>query len=265
MTMNAPRNPWIALALSLAATGAGHIYCGRVVRGATLFASWFAVLVAAFLASRTVPSTAILVALLVVPSLVVFGVYLFACLDAWRLARGSSAEYELRDYNHGGLYALLVVIGGFYPFLVIEAVRTHYFEAYVLAGGSMEPALDTGDRVLVNKARGGRSERGDIVAFDSPEDAGLAWIKRVVGLPGDRVEIRDGRCAVNGTLQELGGRAAEDLDEFTVPAGHVFVLGENLENSKDSRHFGPLPEDRIRGRVEYVFLPGGDWSRFGEL
>lgn len=263
--MKSPRKPWIALALSLAATGAGHVYCGRVVRGALLFASWFAVLVAAFLASRVAPSTATLLTLLVAPTLLVFAIHVFACVDAWRLACAARPDHELRDYNHGGVYAVLIAIGGLYPFLVIEAVREHCFEAFVLAGGSMEPALDRGDRVLVNRARGGRSQRGDVVAFDSPDDAGLAWIKRVVALSGDRVEIREGSLVVNGEVRDTSGPSPNDLEGLTVPPGHVFVLGEDLGNSRDSRHFGPLPMARIRGRVEYVFLPGSDWSRFGTL
>ncbi len=168
--------------------------------------------------------------------------------------------------------------------VVLLAARSSVADHYRVPTGSMEPSVHVGDRVLVNKAaydvrvpftdasaveRDG-PERGDVVVLDSPEDD-KTLLKRVVGLPGDVVEVADGRVIINGEsapVTERDGQTFELLGNtehpvslgpdrgfgpVTVPAGHYLVLGDNRSNSRDGRSFGPVPRHSIRGRAFRVY------------
>jgi signal peptidase I len=131
--------------------------------------------------------------------------------------------------------------------------------AIVEEGPSMQPGLYRGYRVMTEKItyRFGPPHRGDVVITDQPDDE-PTLIKRVVGLPGETVEVRDGHTFVNGNalvepwVRTFGG---PDYPPTIVPETHVFILGDNRANSRDSREIGPVPIKAIKGRVWLVFWP----------
>jgi signal peptidase I len=151
-----------------------------------------------------------------------------------------------------------------------------------IPSGSMEPTLQVGDRVLVDQhayawrlpfTRVHLAERtspraGDVITFASPVD-GARLIKRVVAVGGDTVAARHGVLYVNRQPAGIAGRI--EFGPIEVPAGHVFVMGDNHDNSFDSRFWGPLAEDRIYGRALKVvasfdgLVPRGDrfWVDLG--
>lgn len=224
--------------------------------------------------------------------------------------------------------------------LAILAFRWALFEPYVIPSGSMIPTLLIHDHILVNKFayglripfseswlfKGEEPKRGDIVVFRSVEDSGYFMIKRVVGLPGDKIEVdSEGYVKVNGEklpvkplnvtadpasqapyyavkASDIGGDFSdfdffeEDLKgvlhramltkgvtrffdrPFTVPTDHYFCMGDNRDNSKDSRYWGPLPREKLLGKALFVWLSCEDtlpflpflcnplklrWGRFG--
>lgn len=141
-------------------------------------------------------------------------------------------------------------------------VRPFVAEAFRIPSESMAPTLQAGDSVLVNKFvyRFTAPERGDVVLFQDAEDR--ATIKRVVGLPGDRVAVWDGVLRVNTEprREPYVDYALADSTFFgpeEVPEGHVFVMGDNRTNSEDSRTFGPVPEEDLRGKVVFRLWPPG--------
>lgn len=169
-----------------------------------------------------------------------------------------------------------VVIGAL---VVALLVKTFLFQAFYIPSASMEPTLEKGDRVLVNKVSYDLHDvnRGDVVVFElDEEDVGpdgiKDLIKRVIGLPGDVIESRDGVVYVNDRALEEPyldeGMVTGDPDDSrnpaierqTVPEGHVFVLGDNRSNSADSRYpyRGPIPIDTIVGRAFILVWPPGD-------
>lgn len=129
-------------------------------------------------------------------------------------------------------------------------------------GASMQPRIEDNERILVNKFiyRFQGVERGDVVVFYYPRDPSVSYIKRVIGLPGDRVEIRAGSVLVNGaTLEEpyllSEYRDRYDMPEATVERGHFFVMGDHRSSSMDSRSFGSVPEKYVYGKAAFCVWP----------
>jgi signal peptidase I len=145
-------------------------------------------------------------------------------------------------------------------FLGINAVTARV----LVEGFSMRPTLDNGEYVLVNKMayRSSLPEYGDIVVFHFPVDPDQDFIKRVIGLPGDEIAISDGKVVVNGFSLTEPYIAASPLyaGKWTVPAGHIFVLGDNRNNSSDSHSWGPVPMENVVGKAIVVYWPPPDWQ-----
>ena len=172
-----------------------------------------------------------------------------------------------------------VIVGALVMALLVKAFL---FQAYYIPSPSMEPTLGQGDRIIVNKLsyRLHDVNRGDLVVFEAPEGTGGVddLIKRVIGLPGELIRVANGRVLIdNGMLLEpylplqdstaglfTSANCANlpgDVDGCRVPPGHVFVLGDHRANSRDSRFFGPIPEDSIRGRAFLRIWPLGEMRR----
>jgi len=138
-----------------------------------------------------------------------------------------------------------------------ERVRT-----FQIPSSSMEPTLLIGDHIWAKRTQS--AERGDLVVFNPPDDPGKDYIKRVIATPGERVRIMKGRVYVNG--KELSEPYAVHTDSFrfasrddfgplTLPSGMYFLLGDNRDNSRDSRFFGPVPGSRLFGRAYKRYWP----------
>jgi signal peptidase I len=170
-------------------------------------------------------------------------------------------ERERKERRAGFTELVLTVVVAFV--LVFGLVRPYVAEAYRIPTESMVPTLEVGDRVLANKFiyRFTEPEKGDIVVFDSvDEEDDQTLIKRVVGVAGDRIEVQGGVLFVNGEEQEEPYLNEEVPFEGSygpteVPEGHVFVMGDNRGNSADSRVFGPLPLENLKGEAFMVFWP----------
>ncbi|NJK60484.1 MAG: signal peptidase I [Oscillatoriales cyanobacterium SM2_1_8] len=161
--------------------------------------------------------------------------------------------------------------------VVALTLRFWVVEPRYIPSGSMEPTLQVGDRIAVEKVsyRFWQPQRGDIVVFYPPgeTDRQRAYIKRIVGLPGDRLQIQNGRVYANGeplpepylaepiqyTLVVPDGEGAATL---TVPANAYWVMGDNRNNSNDSHVWGYLPRRNLIGRAVFRFYPP---ERFGPL
>ena len=150
----------------------------------------------------------------------------------------------------------VVIAGG--ALLVAFVIKTFLLQAFYIPSLSMAPTLKVNDRVLVNKLSYDLHDvnRGDLVVFESPPNEGSQTkdlIKRVIGLPGETVESRDGQILSNGQVLEepyLGPDVTTGpLEKVQVPAEHLWVMGDNRPNSRDSRFFGAIPESLVIGRA----------------
>jgi signal peptidase I len=131
-------------------------------------------------------------------------------------------------------------------------------------GASMEPSLQSGEFVIVNKLAYtfGDPAIGDVIVFHFPRDPDQEYIKRIIGLPGDRVEVRDGEVYVNDQILYEDYIAASPVYETTwdVPADSLFVLGDNRNNSSDSHNWGPVPIDYVIGEATFIYWPPTEWG-----
>ncbi len=188
----------------------------------------------------------------------------------------------------------------FFPVLLfVLVIRSFVFEPFRIPSGSMMPTLLKGDFIFVQKyAYGlrlpvtetkiletGEPDRGDVVVFRLPSDPGVNYIKRVIGLPGDTIVYQDHRLTINGEsvplaaveesadprfVEELGERPHEILilnpryniadGTYVVPEGHFFVMGDNRDNSKDSRFIGAIPETHLVGEAVRIWLHIDGWK-----
>ena len=144
------------------------------------------------------------------------------------------------------------------------AVRQWVGMPILVSGRSMVPTLGSGQLAWVNKLayRLGEPKRGDIVVFRFPLDPQQDLIKRVIGLPGDRLAMRDGRLSINGrAIPEAYIAAAPDYSgEWVVPPGNIFVLGDNRNDSKDSHQWGLLPIENVIGKSILIYWPPPEWK-----
>ncbi len=168
---------------------------------------------------------------------------------------------SVRKSSH--FYVLLREIGETFLIAGMLFLAVNLFTARIrVEGGSMEPSLHNGEFVVINRLayRWNDPDRGEIIVFRFPLDPERRFIKRIIGLPGDTVTVREGQVFVNNTpLDEPYVSAPPHYDgTWTIEEGHVFVLGDNRNNSSDSQNWGSLRTEEIIGKAIVVYWPLGD-------
>lgn len=176
-------------------------------------------------------------------------------------SRAEEMRSSVLEFIDSGLIALVLVFMIIRPFVV---------QAFYIPSGSMRPTLVENDKILVSKFayRFHPLRRSDVIVFKAPPEAALDekdFIKRLIALPGDVIEVRDGMVFINGKPQEepyIAEPPVYDMPPVTVEPGKVFVMGDNRNDSNDSHAWGPLDADRIRGKALVIFWP---LSRIGVI
>jgi signal peptidase I len=177
-----------------------------------------------------------------------------------------------REYAEAAIIAVVLAL----------FIRTFVVQAFKIPSGSMEPTLLVGDHILVNKfiygvklpfirktiIPIGQPHRNDVIVFIYPIDPSKDFIKRVIGLPGDRIEILGRSISINGKLfQDKHGvytppfHPNAHFGPVTVPQGHLFVMGDNRNHSYDSRYWGFVPIESVKGKAFIVYWSWPHWKR----
>ncbi len=297
------RHRGLAMLLSLGLPGLGELYAGKPRAAGVTFAVFYA-LSAVSIGVVFAPVGGVVAVLL--PLTAVLAAWVITLVRAARAARQAPEPYALRVYNRWYWYLVAILIGVFVlrP-ATVGLIRSRWVQAFRIPSGAMEPTLLIGDFIFASVRPSDRQpRRNDIVIFDAPTDPGLMVIKRVVGLPGDTLMMKNGALLLNGvSLQEAFaqsldsvGAVGESLERgrpwhlahlvqrdaatyrptarswgpLVVPRDSVFVLGDNRDESFDSRFYGAVGLDRIRGRPLKIYFslgpPGHSgvrWARIG--
>lgn len=153
--------------------------------------------------------------------------------------------------------ANIVVLPLLAVFVVVVLVFRVIFQVVTIEGRSMEPTLYAWDYLLATRGYA-TPRRGDIVSISSSRSGGIPFVKRVIAVPGDTIEIDGEQALVNGAPEPwlIPRQASEDrMGPYTVPPGAVWVMGDNRHDSSDSRYFGFVPVSAVRGRAVLVYWP----------
>lgn len=279
--MDPRRRKWSAILLSLATPGLGHVYLGKPWRALCLF---LVVVAGAWLAQagllglpRPLNIGPFLAGVLVLPVVAPF--------DAWLVTRRTPAHYELRGYNRWYVYLVLWALSALW---LLPRLTAFWVRAYRVPSSSMEPTLLIGDFIYhtTRWPLGKRISHGTMVVHASIEEPGVNVVKRVVAVPGDTIEMRDGLLVRNGTpVSEQAPRTTDTTPEeyrllmrawqqphligvapdtyvpdlanwgpLLVPPASFLVLGDNRNNSYDSRFYGFVPLTAIRGVPAVIYF-----------
>lgn len=304
------RKPLFAVALSFFLIGLGQVYNGKPRKGILFFVASF-ILPFLFFQFSVVGPNQTLIVFLVLSLAASLGIFIWAALDAWKQAKRMEKNYRLKVYNRLYVYILLGIVLNLFAFRPIVNWQYFFFFAlpYRMQTGSMAPTVLPGDFIMADKRIDHSSEnlglkRGELVVFKFPRNKKIHFIKRIIGLPGDEIELRGMELYVNGkkwTAQEVPqveGKRDENIKKGTiafyekgdsgthivsylqgaerkdlsvsVPEGCCFVLGDNRDNSADSRHWGNVPLMDILSRARLVYFSidpegGVRWGRIGKL
>jgi signal peptidase I len=290
--MSTTRRPLVASVASLLLPGLGQIYNGEVARGAVLLLSLALLLPsAAWLAVHGPRPTLLL--LILAGMLGTGAIYIYSVKAAYRSAARLRDSFVPGPWNRGAVYLAVFLFGHVFVLgPAAHVTKTSLIETFKVPSASMLPGIMPGDRFFADKRvghpGGPKIRRGDIAVFIYPNDRTTMFVKRIIGLPGDKVDIDGSRVTVNGVelvreeLHDLGDASANRLLadhvafresgdgiryavlwrkdgqhaplSLAVPNGQVFVLGDNRDASHDSRHFGVLPIADVMGVARQVWL-----------
>jgi len=151
--------------------------------------------------------------------------------------------------------------------LLVVGLRLFVIQPYLIPSSSMEPTLMPGDRIIVNRLAytTNAPARGDVVVFAYPKDPKRTFVKRVIALEGETVELKDNQVFINGGLYKEPYLKPGDYPPYgpvTVPKGQWLVLGDNRRQSGDSREWGLLPKEALIGKVWFLYYPFNRWKFF---
>lgn len=279
---NKNRKPWLAGILTILTIGLGHLYAGEARKGLVFYLAQ-GILLVIFVPLLFVRPSLVILFLLIVFSL---SYLIYSLIDAVKIARKNKVSYQLKKYNKWYIYVACWVIAAFIIQPVIEtSIKKYIIQAYKIPSGTMTPTLLPGDHILVDKFiyKNHEPQRGDLIIFPFPEDPTTTFVKRLIGLEGDKIEIRDKQLYINDEKYtehyivhidsiimppEKGPR--DNFGPVVVPDGNYFVMGDNRDNSYDSRFFKFVDKKTVEGKVKSIYWSWDKetlkfrWNRIGK-
>ena len=263
------RKPIVALLLSFLTPGLGQIYNGQLKRAVILYSVTLLLTMLRLFTDLFSTLHGMIFCLLSA-----VGFFLFIMFDALYNAIRLK-EITLRKYNRWYLYVTVFLIQ---IFVISPPTRSLMsFEAYKIPAPSMAPTLQVGDYLVINKKyyKKRKPERNNIVVFRRLGEPSKDYVKRVIGLPGEKIEVRHKKVFINGepleepfetsddtTIGSINGAPGDNFGPALVPIDSIFVMGDNRDHSYDSRFWGFVDISEVKGKVLYIYW-AKDKSRIG--
>lgn len=266
------RKWWAAGLLSYLVPGLGQIYNGQVTKGLLfycLYSLWGSIVFISALKTMKRAFSGFHVFLLFFSLLISFAAFIFIITDAIISAKKQKKIYQLKKYNQWHIYLLAIFISLSVSLSLKITIRSIILKPYRIPTASMSPTLLPGDYIMSNKLFFCKHnpECGDMAVFTNPANEKMEWIKRIIGLPDDTLEIRNKIVFINSSPLDEPYTAfinsknlpedEDKMDNFgpvVIPENQYFMLGDNRDNSLDSRHFGPVERYRLTGKPTLIYL-----------
>lgn len=296
-----PRNPFIAVAMSLVLPGFGQLYNGEANKAIWLFIAFAGLSIPGLACVALYSGKSLMLPILVFSLMLTLAIWLYGMLDAGRMAR-LKQDYVKLSWQISGVYTLIFLACVIAQLFLLSFVREHQVQSFYIPSSSMEPGILQGDVLFADMRYNcpdftckGSIKRGDVAIFVYPNDRTKNYIKRIIGLPGDKIRINGHAIWVNEKpltqAQQTQGNTVKVSEVFeenrwqvqwrktdvvsqetslTVLPGHAFVLGDNRDTSQDSRLFGTVPIADIVGRARQIWFSkqaqaGIRWDRLGRV
>jgi signal peptidase I len=254
------RKPILAFLLSLGTPGLGQIYNGQLKKGLFYLVGFFLVyIVFSFLLLKFYGLVCYLI--------IMVGLYLFILFDAL-LSAIQLRAVALKACNKWYIYLIIFLVSSMaiQP-LLGWVIKNNIARAYKIPSVTMKPALLVGDRLIADMRiyKSEKPKRGDIIIFEYPKDPSKEFIKRVIGMENEKVELINNKIYINDKLLDdpwgyfedeslvKGPPALEKFGPVVVPKDSLFVLGDNRNNSQDSRFFGFINMKNVKGKALYLY------------
>ena len=267
------KEPWVTLFLNAIFPGLGQIYAKRTIRGIVIIGVAFLLLCIAFigvlfLVNPDVVLTKTFVISGIVVIILVIAFTIFTLIDGWICVRKYNISNNVKHANM--TFRIVAIVACLILFFtptthtpIAAYIRNSVIQAFKIPSHGMAPTLQIGDRIFVNKRAylTVMPQRGDIIVFKNPQDMKKSFLKRVVGLPGETLEIKDGKVIINGNAVESkfhyynAGDYGKESEKIEIPLNNYYVLGDDSESSRDSRHFGFIPSKYIIGKATKIYWP----------
>lgn len=268
------RKPWLAVFLSYLLPGIGQFYNKQTFKGIALLITTVALYIASTIYYQLF--------ILLIP------LYFFALKDAFdstEKINGSNQKFLKQENKLMKIFIIVMILLNLIPFNKIVKTYVIHSKAFKLPSGSMLPTLEIGDHILVDKSNKARDsiKSGDIVVFKYPEDETRTFMKRVIGIDGDLIEIKN-KIVYRNSIPliepyaihrdpEIKPKEMSPRDNFgpvQMPKDKIFVLGDNRDGSYDSRHLGYVPRENIEGKAFKIYWSWDSvdrrvrWDRIGK-
>ncbi len=277
-----PRIWWIAGLLSFLVPGLGQFYNGETTKGFFfnfLISTWGGLMFSLVYYILQHPMTKPGLAVIFLLFFISIAAELLVILEAIRSAGRIGPDRRTRRYHRWYIYLIVILVVSGINQSVSTAFRENILKAYKIPSRSMQPTIEAGDYLFCNQLyyRDHNPAREDLVIFKYPKNEKVEYIKRIVGIPGDMVELKQNTLYVNGKkvsepyalYNHAENSEAADYGPYFVSDDEYFVMGDNRNNSSDSRDFGTIRRQSIRGKAVFVYFswnkdtPG--WNIFKKL
>jgi signal peptidase I len=268
-----------AIILSLFMPGLGHISCGKIKKGIILYILFYISLVLAFTTSiLPIPPYNIIMAVLIFITFL-----LYVLIDSIIIAKDPINSLKLKPLAG---YSLLVGILLLNSYAISPAatktIKDNYIRAFKIPSGGMMPTLLIGDHIMVDKRiyKKYDPQKGDIIVFKYPKEPTRMFIKRIVGIGGDKIEINNKQLYINDDIikepyvihndPQIQESQRDNFGPFIVPKNSFFTLGDNRDQTYDSRFYGTVDRNDIKGKAMNIYfswdkeVDSARWDRLGK-
>lgn len=267
---------WLAAILSYLLPGLGQFYNGRLTKGLLLhfcYTTWGGVVFIILFNILRYPLSHTRIMFLAGVTAIAFLIHLFIIIEAIRDARKLGPEMHPASYQKWYIFLLVLVVSLSVEHSVSLTVRQHIAKPYRIPGPSMKPTLEIGDYLISNQLyfTTRNPNRGDIVIHQYPKDIKQTYVKRIIGLPGDTIRIVNQSVFVDGHLfeepyiQHIDSKIIsaefsprDNFGPVIIPENEYFVMGDNRDNSSDSRFWGTVSRQYIHGKPAFIYWSWDD-------